>query len=503
MNFKHHTSYIFLLLILLSSCSHAQQGRVGRPYDVIDSLLFVPVDTSYSFINYDSNRLIFFGDSTQMRRFSSKWHRVLASGKGNVVIMQIGASHVQGGTFPHQLRRNILLGARRSLQGTIVEEPFPFASRGLLFPYSAAVKCNNPFDYKVSRSRPLSLTRNVYKEPLEELGLSGIAVTASDSMAEIGLSLNDPELQFITDKITLLGDARGGVIPKLSVDYSDSLLLPDSINLPLRRYYYHLSQSVDSVRIVLPCDSGQSFALTGIILDNSLPGITFHSIGVNGASVSDYLTKCPYFTSDLLLAKPDLVIFGIGINDASGPNFDSALFTQRYLRLVDSIRCISPDCAFIFITNNDSYKRHRRKYNVNNNGPLVREAFMRIARQTGGMVWDQFSIMGGLSSMKSWTENGLGQKDRIHFTRSGYQLLGDLLSNAIFDALIQNRPKVKNPTGLNRKETTHDTSIRQQNNDTTKQLESSSKPRAPRVYQKPADRKKNNSDNEGPIYISY
>lgn len=500
MNIKHQTSYLFLLLLFLSSCSHAQQ-RVGKPYQVVDSLLYVPIDSSYSFIKYDSNHLVFFGDSSQMRRFSAKWHRVLSSGEGNVVIMQIGASHVQGGTFPHQIRRNILLSARRSLQGSVVDGIFPMASRGLLFPYSAAVKCNNPFDYKVSRSHALALTRNVYKEPIELLGLSGIAVTASDSTAEIGLSLIDPDLQFETKKITLLGDSRGGVVPRLRVEHSDSLLLPDSLNIPLRRYYYHLSAPVDSLRVILPCDSGQSFALTGVLLESSLPGITYHSIGVNGASVSDYLTKCPYFTSDLRLAKPDLVIFGIGINDAAGPNYDSAIFRQRYLALVDSIRSVSPDCAFIFITNNDSYKRAKRKFHVNQNGPLVREAFYRIAQESGGMIWDQFSIMGGLNSMKTWTENGLGQRDRVHFTRRGYQLLGDLFSNAFFQALEQTRPVSKPycPSPPPNQQANPSTP-QQLNNSKNKQVNNR---QTPRVYQRPADRKKSNSDNEGPLYISY
>lgn len=499
---RHYFIIFFAIFLILSSCSQAQQGRVGQPYDVVDSLLYVPIDRSYSFINYDTNHLVFFGDSTQMRRLSAKWHRILTTGEGNLVIMQIGASHVQGGSFPHQIRRNILLGARRSLKGSTIEGTFPFASRGFVFPYSAALKCNNPFDYIVSRSRPLELTRNVYKEPLEQLGLPGIAVTASDSMAEIGISLNDIDLKFATQKVTLLGDARGDVFPLLGVSYADSLLYPDSIDKVTRRYYFNLERPIDTLRVVLPCDSGESFALTGVLLENNLPGITFHSIGVNGASVSDYLTKCPYLTTDLKLAKPDLVIFGIGINDASGPNYDSSLFRQRYLQLVDSIRTISPKCAFIFITNNDSYRKVKRRYSVNNNGPLVREAFMRIAKECGGMVWDQFSIMGGLNSMKKWTENNLGQKDRVHFTRAGYQLLGDLFSNAFFEALEQLRPSIQQVDKSIIKQPANSTT-KQPSDSTNQQIKNSSSSRTPRVYQKPADRRKNKSDNEGPIYISY
>lgn len=440
---KISTAIALLLLFVFSSCGQAQ-NRVNcpTPRAVDDSSLFVPVDTSYSFINYNANHLLFFGDSSQMQRFAHKFYTLLRNGQGNVNIMQIGASHVQGGTFPHQLRRNILLGATRSIECR--EQGFPIASRGMIFPYSAAIKCNNPYDYKVSRSHPLTLTRNVYKEPDQQLGLCGIAVTAADSNAEIGITLTEPDIDFATRSIVLLGQSYGGVVPLIKIvrPSADSLMLsPASIDTSLRRYTYQFPEPVDSFRIILPCDSGQAFALTGLLLQSHRSGITFHSIGVNGASTSDYLTKCPFLTSDLRLCPPDLVIFGIGINDAAGPNFDTAIFRQRYLSLVDSIRSVSPDCAFIFITNNDSYRRVKRHYSVNNNGPLVREAFFRIAQQCGGMVWDQFTIMGGLSSMSRWNAESLAQRDKVHFTRRGYQLLADLLHNAIVESLVHFKPQ--------------------------------------------------------------
>ncbi len=442
MRFILHTCCLMLFAFLFASCGQAQTNvPCPRPYVVDDSALFVSVDTSYSFINYQDNHLIFCGDSSQMRRFADKFYRLLRSGEGNVNILQIGASHVQGGTFPHQLRRNLLLCAANAIANPDCDNHnFPVASRGMLFPYSAAVKCNNPFDYKVSRTYPLILTRNVYKEPDQLLGLCGIAVTAADSAAEIGITLSEPQINFDTRTIILLGKPTGSVVPLIKLLPDTTILHPTSVDTLRRRYIYHSQFPVDSFRIVLPCDSGQAFALTGLCLQNQQPGLTYHSIGVNGASTADYINKCPYFTTDLQLLQPDLVIFGIGINDASGPNFDTVVFQKRYLQLVDSIRRISPDCAFIFITNNDSYRLVRRKYSVNNNGPLVRDAFIRIASACGGMVWDQFTIMGGLTSMSQWQGQSLAQRDKVHFTRKGYQLLADMLHNAIFEAVVSLKP---------------------------------------------------------------
>jgi hypothetical protein len=98
-----------------------------------------------------------------------------------------------------------------------------------------------------------------------------------------------------------------------------------------------------------------------------------------------------------------LVIFGIGINDAHEKSFDTVLFKNNYLALCDSIRKVNPKCAFIFVTNNDSYRKTgRKRYAVNTNGPLARDVFYRLAALTDGAVWDQFEIMGGLKSMEKW-----------------------------------------------------------------------------------------------------
>ncbi|MBQ0016588.1 MAG: hypothetical protein KBT04_06355, partial [Bacteroidales bacterium] len=134
-----------------------------------------------------------------------------------------------------------------------------------------------------------------------------------------------------------------------------------------------------------------------------------------------------------------MVVFGIGINDASGPNFDTAIFRSRYLRLIDSVRAVNPDCAFVFITNNDSYKavrgrRRRKRYVVNTNGAEARKVFYQLANETQGAVWDQFEIMGGLGSMEQWCKARLAQRDHVHFTIGGYQILGTMLGDAIIEA---------------------------------------------------------------------
>lgn len=491
---KIKNTLLAMLLCMLATGCNAQGNNNKRTLN--DSLLTVVIDSSYNFINYDTNILIIPGDSTQMLTFAKKWYKVLSTGKGHVSIAQIGASHVQGGTFPHRIRRNILLGAIRATGDTSL-----VSERGMIFPYSAATKCNNPFDYKVSRSHALTLTRNVYKEPLARLGLCGIAVTASDSTAVIGVTLNEPDIRFETNRIILLGHSPDSILPQILLrdTYDSILLLPTKVVPEHGQFIFQTPRIVDSFKVIIPCDSGQSFTLTGIFMGNDRPvrGITYHSIGVNGAAVSDYLDKCPDFTRDLKMIHPDLVIFGIGINDATGPNFDSTIFRRRYLQLVDSIRKDNPDCAFIFVTNNDSYRKAGRKKVPNQNGLLAHDAFMRIAADCGGAVWDQFVVMGGYNSINKWYSSDLAQKDKVHFTRKGYELLGDLFSNALFNTLRQLRP------------VTHEQEFPAADSalpaaTPTQPAEKNSNPKA--LYPKKKNKRIKNSDNSAdvrPNYISY
>ena len=102
---------------------------------------------------------------------------------------------------------------------------------------------------------------------------------------------------------------------------------------------------------------------------------------------------------------------------------------------------VNPDCALLFVTNNDSYKRVKVKrkthYEVNPNGLVVEQAFMEMGKKYNAAVWDQFHIMGGLYSMQDWEDAELAQKDKIHFTKAGYQLLGDLLYNALIERYLE------------------------------------------------------------------
>ncbi len=178
------------------------------------------------------------------------------------------------------------------------------------------------------------------------------------------------------------------------------------------------------------------FTLTGILAENNAPGITYTNVGINGAKVSNYFEEtCPLFEKEMSYYKPDLVIFAIGINDANVEVFNDKAFREDYDMLIKRIRKVSPKTAFIFETNNDSYRKVRkRKYVQHPNGEVARKSFFMLADKHKAGVWDKFSIMGGLGSMAKWEKADLAKKDKVHFKTAGYQLLGDMFYKALMQA---------------------------------------------------------------------
>lgn len=383
--------------------------------------------TKYPFINYSKNEIVVpNGSSERLSLFYDKLNSLLRSGEEQVSILHIGGSHVQADMFSHQVR---------SYFDTLISDSH--ASRGIIFPFETA-KTNNPGNYKVTHTGKWVSSRNVRDTRVAELGVTGIAVT-TDTIAEISVNLDPVEEnhRWSFNRLSVIGYGDSPLVePVLSVN--DTILTAQYDSLQ-SIYMFDLNKPAEQFTLkILQQDSVfHSFTVNGFIPENNNPGVVYHAIGVNGASVPSYLS-CEHFERDLALIHPDLMIFAIGINDAVPENFSDSVFIAHYDSLLTKIERVVPNCAYIFITNNDSFRKHKSGkktyYEVNRNGLKVQRDFYELARKHDGAVWDMFTIMGGLNSMRQWEAFGLAQKDKIHFTKKGYKLMGDMLFRAIIDS---------------------------------------------------------------------
>ncbi len=371
--------------------------------------------THYPFIRADLNSLQKpAGSSPTLDIFFRKLDTLLLTGGGDVRVLHVGGSHVQGGTLSDRLRTHFL-SLRYGMDG----------GRGLVFPFSAA-GTNTPVSYSSSYSGNWESV-TCLKPGGVELGLTGMAVTAQDTSARVVVDLLPREARMLQhrytfNKVDLLGE--GSLEPVLLLNKKDTLRgVKGHFDLP----YY-----TDWVQVAF--EGKGSYTLRGLYLDRPGGGFTLSEAGVNGAATTSWL-RCENWERDLRRVMPDLVVFSIGINDIQGADFDPARFKARYRDLVKAVRKVNPRCAILFSGINDSWYRR----GVNPHTEAVEAAFAELARECAGVFWDWYAVMGGAGSMARWQEAGLAQGDKVHFTTEGYRLIGDLLFDAIMDSYYERR----------------------------------------------------------------
>jgi len=369
----------------------------------------------HDFVVYDSTDIRFYNDSSNYDTFFGKLDKLIFNGTGKVNVMQIGGSHIQADIWSDQLRKNFQTLAP-SLNG----------GRGFLFPYRLA-HTNNPYYYKCTSTGEWKGFRNSLLKQDTTWGVSGITAATMDSAATLKFYFrgeNTPYYDFNSIKIfhniedtnyciALISDTCSSIIVNEEIGYTEFILdhYVDSFEFNIYR--------TDTI--------ASAFNLYGISLDNDDPGVIYTSVGVNGASTKSYL-RCDLFPQQLKAIKPDLVIFCIGINDAYDPNFCENCYENNYDKIVKWIQKVNPNCEFLFVTNNDSY--YKKRY-PNKRVYGARDAMIRLANKHNSGMWDMFEVMGGLGSCVNWIKAGYAKKDKVHLTKDGYILIGDLMFSSI------------------------------------------------------------------------
>jgi lysophospholipase L1-like esterase len=369
----------------------------------------------YPFIRYDLNEMHHFGNDRYSEHFFEKLDTLLRTGEGRINVVQIGGSHIQAGTFSGQIRTRL-----QQLNGEMN------AGWGFMFPYRIS-RTNSPFGYFIKYTGYWQSCRNIEKRKNDLLGVGGISATTTSEQASLTVLLEkENKLDYRFNKVRVFcNNAESNYLVSVDSTLVQKKTEGDGF------IEFQLNTLVDSLNISIQKKDNRpgSFSLYGITTESAPNGFLYHSIGVNGAHVPAFL-RCQLFEKQLAQLEPDLVILGLGINDAYGRRFSQKRFEEHYSELIERIRRAAPNTAIIFTTNNDSYLY--RRY-VNKNGLKVEESMFNLANKYQAGVWDMFAVMGGLNSIVLWEKNHLARYDKIHFTHEGYSLLGDLF----FSALMQ------------------------------------------------------------------
>lgn len=392
---------INIYIILFASLSFALKSQ-----SLCDSMPFINCkQNSISVRNNESVNLLI-----------EKFHDLKTKKNKAVNIVHIGDSHLQAGFVTEKIKQNL---------SQYYSEKNDYATPGFIFPYTIA-QTNNPYFYKINYTGNWEWCKNIDSEKTCKLGLSGITVKTKDSIASFSIKMQNEKYtyphKYFFNKIKIFHNQDSSIVIKVNGKKAISNAEFSFIQLE------HLTDSVFFTINVN--DTSKFFELYGIILENDKSKINYHTIGVNGSTAQSYL-KCDYFSNQLEIINPDLIIISLGTNEAYDEEFSPLEHKFILKDLILQIKSSAPGASILLTTPND----HLKNKELNNNILFVRSNILEICDEFQLYSWDFHSVMGGENSIKQWYNKGLVGKDRLHFKRIGYEIQGELFTKALLDLI--------------------------------------------------------------------
>jgi len=158
------------------------------------------------------------------------------------------------------------------------------------------------------------------------------------------------------------------------------------------------------------------------------PGVTWESIGINGAEAPLILKWDQLLFSQYLKDNaPALIVLAYGTNEAASSLWDEESYSQTFASLIDKLHQYVPESSILVVGPADRSVAQRRSWHPFDGTDRILQAQRDVCRTHGCAFWDQKRRMGGLGAMQQWVYAGLAQPDHTHFTGPGYRALADAL----------------------------------------------------------------------------
>lgn len=391
---------------------------------------YKPIDQLFPFIKYNKNQLI--GDSLYLNKFYAKLDLLTQGELEQVNILHIGDSHIQADLFSGRVRK-----------GFAQDEIFGKALQRTFFPYALA-KTNNPVSYLSKKIGNWQSCAMVMLTSPCNFGLPGYKVVTYDTTAAFSCQLAqiDTLSHFSKVKIFHNMDESAFGYEVFAQNTLDSLPL----EIPLKSFVnvregyseFLFSKKMNKLEFKIKKENNaqQSFELYQVLIENELRGINYTSVGVNGADAYSYTRSTKWYEHSKHI-NPDLIIISLGTNDAYPRKFNQDALVFNFRKLIELLKETHPQAQILLTTPGDNL-RYRKEWNYNN--LRINNILKGLAKEYDCIIWDFYGIMGGLKSVNKWYYHGMVNRDKLHFTRKGYEYQGVLF----YDALMRGYSNYQN-----------------------------------------------------------
>lgn len=418
----------------------------------------------------------YFANEEMLYPFFQKLLNLEKEKEGKINIVQIGDSHIQAGHISAMIRKAL-------------QETFGNGGFGFSFPYEL-VRTNGPRNVKYVTNIPWNSSPNTSSTSDMQIGIGGFGLSTASKNFVLQLSTEDmqfnkikilyptkdPEYRLSVTaeplKITSVVSAGGkkhkiksgeslstiarkyGVsvaqIKKANNMRNNVIYAGKTLNIPSKntvqianvkmdenveyvtttssKYFSeYTSQSPINRITIFPKEGFDKYTINGFILENDRPGIIYHSIGVNGAHISDY-QKYTLFFEQLSILNPDLIIISLGTNE-SFARMNCNEFVRQMNEFVSKITEQNQNVTVMVTTPPPSMFRRSR---VNT---YVNDYTTTLISQPEYPVWDLYTRMDGANGIRTGGRfSPMIGRDKIHYTQSGYELQGYMFATDLLNA---------------------------------------------------------------------
>jgi len=172
-----------------------------------------------------------------------------------------------------------------------------------------------------------------------------------------------------------------------------------------------------------------SVELYGIAFGKDTPGITYDSLGLNGAStiVVSRVFRKEHWTGQLQHRQPDLVILNYGTNESGFLNWIDRQYETELRTAIQRIREAVPQSSILIMSPMDRGERSGGSIHTMSGIRHIIAIQARVAQETGCGFFNTFEAMGGESTMQRWYDGQprLVAADLIHPSPRGAKIVSD------------------------------------------------------------------------------
>jgi lysophospholipase L1-like esterase len=195
--------------------------------------------------------------------------------------------------------------------------------------------------------------------------------------------------------------------------------------------------------------SGAPVQVFGVAFGTGSKGITYDSIGLNGASttVMSRAFNPENFADALEHRDPDLVIINYGTNESSFPAYVDKQYEGELRRAIARVRTALPQASILVMSPMDRGARGGGdEIQTMPAIPRLVEIQQRVAAETGCGFFNTYAAMGGEGTMQRWYDGHprLVAADLIHPSPQGARIVAQALTGQLligYERYLQHHPQ--------------------------------------------------------------